>query len=61
MNEAFLDKDTYEYLTNFADDRTILNMLAVNRKYNDDNFFRRVLQRKYPTLLDFKKKNETYF
>ena len=54
MNAAFLDKDTYEYLTNFADDRTILNMLAVNRKFNDDDFFRRVLQRKYPTLLEFK-------
>lgn len=60
MDSSFLDKDTYEYLTNFADDRTILNMLAVNRKFNDDEFFRRVLQRKYSTLLAFKKSNETY-
>tara|TARA_R110001599_G_scaffold74040_2_gene204374 strand:+ start:435 stop:749 length:315 start_codon:yes stop_codon:yes gene_type:complete len=49
-----MNKDTYEYLTNFADDRTILNMLSVNKKFNDDVFFKRVLFRKYPLLLKFK-------
>ena len=51
---AFLPKDVYEYLTNFADDKTILNMLMVNKKFQDDSFFHRVLLRKYPYLLEFK-------
>lgn len=51
---AFLPKDVYEYLTNFADDETILKMLMVNKKFQDDSFFHRVLLRKYPYLLEFK-------
>ena len=54
-----LNKDIYEYLTNFADNRTILNMLSVNRKFNDEQFFKRVMQRKYPLLLRFQKKDES--
>ena len=46
-----LPTDVYEYLANFADDRTILNMLSVNKKFNDEKFFKRVIQRKYPLLL----------
>ena len=49
-----LTKDVYEYLTNFADDKTILNMLSVNKKFNDEEFFKRVMLRKYPFLLKFK-------
>tara|TARA_R110001599_G_scaffold322739_1_gene534055 strand:- start:1159 stop:1965 length:807 start_codon:yes stop_codon:yes gene_type:complete len=55
----YISKDIYEYLTNFADDRTILNMLSVNKKFNDKEFFKRVFLRKYPLLLEFQKKNET--
>src|SRR5437868_14975217 len=55
-----LTKDTYEYLTNFANDRDILNMLSVNRKFSDDAFFYRVMKRRYPLLLKYKKKDETY-
>ena len=54
-----ISKDIYEYLTNFADDRTILNMLSVNKKFNDEEFFKRVLLRKYPLLLEFQQENET--
>tara|TARA_R110001599_G_scaffold348704_1_gene576198 strand:- start:112 stop:753 length:642 start_codon:yes stop_codon:yes gene_type:complete len=54
-----LSKDIYEYLTNFADDRTILNMLSVNKKFNDAEFFKRVFLRKYPLLLKFRKEDET--
>ena len=50
-----LPKDVYEYLTNFADDRTILNMLSVNKKFNDEQFFRRVMERKYPLLIPLKR------
>ena len=49
-----LPKDLYEYVTNFVDDKTILNMLSVNKKYNQDEFYRRVLFRNYPHLLNFK-------
>ena len=55
-----LSKDTYLYLTNFADDRTILNMLSVNKKFNDDNFFKQVMKRKYPLLLRYKEKQQTW-
>tara|TARA_R110001599_G_scaffold77421_3_gene211285 strand:- start:122 stop:922 length:801 start_codon:yes stop_codon:yes gene_type:complete len=61
--DGYMPKDVYEYLTNFADDKTILNMLSVNKKFNDEQFFKRVLQRKYPLLLRFKGdeiSNETY-
>jgi Ankyrin repeats (3 copies) len=49
-----IPKDVYEYLTNFADDKTILNMLSVNKTFSDEKFFQRVLQRKYPLLIEFK-------
>tara|TARA_R110001599_G_scaffold269447_1_gene470269 strand:+ start:1315 stop:1749 length:435 start_codon:yes stop_codon:yes gene_type:complete len=52
-----LSKDVYEYLANFSDDRTIINMLSVNRKFNDDGFFKRVIERKYPLLVEFEKEN----
>ena len=56
-----LPKDVYEYLTNFADDRDILNMLSVNRQFNfDDEIFRRVMQRKYPLLIRYRNENETW-
>ncbi len=59
-----LTKDTYEYILNFADDREIINMLRVNKKFaqklSDDNFFKKVLDRKYPHLVKFKKERETW-
>ena len=56
-----LPKDVYEYLTNFADDRDILNMLSVNKQFNyDDEIFRRVMQRKYPLLIRYRKENESW-
>lgn len=35
-------------------------MLSVNKKFHDEKFFRRVIQRKYPYLIEFKKKDETW-
>ncbi len=59
-----LTKDTYEYILNFADDREIINMLRVNKKFaqklEDDAFFKKVLDRKYPHLVKFKKERETW-
>ncbi len=55
-----LTKDTYEYLANFADDKDIVNMLSVNKKFNDPIFFERIFKRKYPLLVKFKNENETW-
>ena len=43
-----LTKDTYEYILNFADDRTILNMLSVNKKFRDEALFERIVKTRYP-------------
>lgn len=48
-----LNKDLYEYLCSFVDDKTIINLLSVNRKYNE--CFERIVIRKYPYLVKFKK------
>ena len=55
-----LPTDVYLYLLNFADDRTALQMLSVNKKFSDDIFFERILDRKYPYLKQFKKEDETW-
>jgi hypothetical protein len=54
------DKDIYEYIANLADDRTVLNMLAVNRKFNDDLYFKKILENRYPLLIRHKEENKTY-
>lgn len=46
--------DVYEYLTNFADDKDVLQMLSVNKKFDDPVFLRRALERRYPFLLKYK-------
>ena len=54
------DKNIYEYLTNFVDDHTILQMISVNKKFNDPIFFERILDRKYPYLKELKNKDESW-
>jgi hypothetical protein len=52
-----LTKDAYLYILNFADDRTILNMLSTNKKFHnigDEKFFEMIMKRKYPLLIRFK-------
>jgi hypothetical protein len=55
-----IPKEVYEHLTNFADDKTILNMLSVNKKFRDEQFFERVMKRKYPELIQYKTDDETW-
>lgn len=55
-----ISKDMYEYLADFADDKTIVNMLSVNKKFNDPIFFERIFKRKYPLLIPFKKDSENW-
>lgn len=54
------DKDIYEYIVGLADDRDVINMLSVNRKFSDDSYFKKILVKRYPRLLRFKKNDETY-
>ena len=54
------DKNIYENIINFADDKTVLQMLSVNKKFADPIFFERVLDRRYPLLKELKKDNETW-
>ena len=54
------DKDIYEYIVNLAEDRDVINMLAVNKKFNNDSYFKKMLERRYPNLLQYKNENETY-
>ena len=54
------DKNIYENIINFADDRTVLNMLRARPEFNESEFFIRVLDRKYPYLKELKEKDENW-
>ena len=56
----YVSIDIYEYITHFLDDKSIVNMLSVNKKFNTDVYYFRVMQRKYPLLLVCQKETETY-
>ena len=60
MENATLTKDTYEHILNFADDREIIIMLSLNKKFNDEKLFERVMKTRYPLLIRYKKENETW-
>lgn len=55
-----LPKDVYLTLTEHADDRTIVNMLSVNKKFHDPKFFQLIFEKKYPLLVRFKKDIESW-
>src|SRR5579883_180438 len=60
VSSPYVSKDVYTYIMNFADDRTILNMLSVNKDFNNEEFFKKVMQRKYPLLIKYKKGYKTW-
>lgn len=33
-----MNSDIYEYITNFTDERTTVNMLSVNKKFYDEKY-----------------------
>ena len=53
-------KDIYLSIAKNADDRTILNMLSVNKKFSDSLFFEQVFKVKYPYLIRFKPKDQSW-
>ncbi len=48
-------KDVYLEIVHKMSDRDVLNMLSVNKKYNNEEFFRQILVRRYPLLIAFRK------
>jgi ankyrin repeat protein len=50
-----IPKDIYEYLMNFVDNKTVFIMLSVNKKFHNEYSFQKVIRRKYPLLIGFKK------
>ena len=55
-----LPKDVYLMLTDYSSDRDIINMLSVNKKYNDPIFFERIITKRYPALLKLKRAKESW-
>ena len=56
----YVNKDIYEYMADFLDHNTVLNMFSVNMKFGQDPFFERYMRRKYPLLIPFLEENEKY-
>ena len=52
--------DIYEYIACLADDATTLNMLSVNKKFLHEDYYRRIIEKKYPYLLKLKAFDKPY-
>lgn len=48
-------KDVYLEIVSKMTDRDVLNMLSVNKKYNNPEFFRQILFKRYPLLVAYRK------
>ena len=55
-----LTKDAYLEIAKTADDKSVVKMLSVNKKFHDDEFFKLVFEYKYPFLIKFKKDKESW-
>ena len=48
------DKDVYEYISNFADDKTLINMILANSKvFDNEKFYEKVIRKRYPLLMEY--------
>ena len=55
------NKDVYEYILNLADDKTTINMIRANPKvFDNEKFYEKVMRKRYPLLIEFRKENETW-
>ena len=55
------DKDVYEHILNLADDKTTINMIRANPKvFDNERFYEKVMRKRYPLLIEFRKENETW-
>ena len=55
------NKDLYEYILNLTDDKTTINMIRANPKvFDNERFYEKVMRKRYPLLIEFRKENETW-
>ena len=50
-----VSKDIYEYIVEFVDIGSIINMLSVNKKFYHENILIRIINKRFPELDRFKK------
>ena len=55
-----MNKDIYLMLTTYLDDKSVVNMLSVNKKFNDPQFFKMLFSQRYPQLIKFKTEEEDW-
>ena len=55
-----MNKDVYLLLTTYLDDKSVVGMLSVNKKFNDPQFFKQLFSQRYPQLIKFKKEGEDW-
>lgn len=60
MSDPYLSRDPYLLVAEQADDRTILNMLSVNKYFYDNGFFERLMRKRYPLLTKYKQEKESW-
>jgi hypothetical protein len=53
-------RDIWYSIAMKSDDKDILNMLSVNRKFNEPEFFQLVFRNKYPLLEKFKREDQSW-
>lgn len=51
--------DIYWLIAENADDRTTLEMLKLNKRF-DDTHFQKIINKRYPLLIRFKQENESW-
>lgn len=54
MRLSELPRDIHFKIANMMDDESILNMLIANPKYDNENYFRQLMQYRYPLLIPFR-------
>ena len=60
MSDPYVSKDAYMSILEKADDKTILNMLSVNKTYRNEELFERIMRKRYPLVIKYKKQEESW-
>lgn len=55
-----MNKDIYLMLATYLDDKSVVNMLSVNKKFNDPRFFQQLFSQRYPQLIKFKTERQDW-
>ena len=55
-----MNKDIYLKLSTYVDDKSVVKMLSVNKKFNDPEFFRQLFSQRYPQLIKFKTEEQDW-